>query len=139
MSRVREEAHMDPIDVRPGDSSPVWLWDPGDELGDAPVMCSPGELAILVADALRSAGLTSVAIAGTFRRPQRIAGRVHFDVSDRQDPDAAQETALPCVASDSAGIVELCDGTSVRAWGSLRWDKRASRLRLDVDRLDILP
>jgi hypothetical protein len=130
---------MDPIDVQPGRSSLVWLWDFGDELGDAPIMCSPGELAVLVGNALGSAGLTTVAIAGTVRRPKRITGRVHFDVSDRQDQDEAQETALPCVASDTAGAMELCDGTNVRAWGSLRWDKRRSRLRLDVDRLDLVP
>jgi hypothetical protein len=117
--------------------SVVWLHDAADGNDAGPVMCGPVGFGRLLAEALAQAGLTELAVSGVVRRLRRRGPLVDFDF-DIAEADLAPdvEAVLPCQLAVDLDDDAVVQGTSVRAWGRLRWDPQKGRLILAVAGLD---
>ncbi|MGH9242723.1 MAG: exodeoxyribonuclease VII large subunit [Acidimicrobiales bacterium] len=116
-----------------------WLWNPADD-GDGPVVCTPTELACLVAEAISGAGLAEVGVSGVVCGSRRRNGCVTFDLVEQHPGETAPAATVRCVlfGRDITRQDAVVEGMAARVWGDLRWDAPWGQLRVIGKRIEPL-
>jgi hypothetical protein len=130
-----------PANDRATDTGVSWLWDPANDPASAgPVMCAPGDVSALIADALARAGLGEVAVIGVVRDPRRRRRTVTFDLVEQRIGATGPSATLACVVRENVlnRTPLLADAMTVRVWGELGWDPHVGRVHVVAERVDVL-